>query len=272
MKTLLDIGDAHVGEAHGVSLPEYLSPKQRRTTDCLANYERWNEVRDYAGKLDGLIIHGDMADGANLLERGDDRTDPEKTQVEIAAKLIRDFRGSPGIFYVDGSPYHRGIRNLDRQIAEAVGAEYSKHYESQAPPIWTFKVEDVYINVAHWISVSKSTWQYMTTPVAREMVLAMLNRNPAQIVLRGHAHYMVGAFYSDHVGIVCPGFQTKTPFQARISPLGEYRLGAVKLTVDGSKFDWDLSKLWKTEPELGSLEHAKLRRKKMPKIKADAEL
>lgn len=233
----------------GLSMPEYISQAMARQSDCLMLYEILTEIRDEVGKIDVLFLGGDIADGWNPREHADDRTATEDQQVEIASKIIREFKGSPHIYAVDGTCYHRGSRKLDELIADEVGAEKHKHYGSTAPPLWDVRVEDVCFNIAHPITISKSTWQYQTTPVAREQVLAILNQNPANIVLRFHAHYWVYAGYLRHFGAVCPGFQTKTPFQGRISPLGEYRIGAVLFNVDGSKWDWD-EMIWPTKPEV----------------------
>jgi hypothetical protein len=247
LKKVLEIADGHVGSKYGLSHPNYLSRADRKGTDCLSVYEKFCEVRDWAGKIDVLLVGGDWADGWNPKEHGDDRTAEEKRQVEIGVKLARMIRGSPKIYWVNGSAYHRGTRHLEEQMAEKIGAVPHPHYRCFAPEIWDIQIEDVTFNIAHPITISKSTWQYQSTPIAREEVLAILNDNPARVVLRFHAHYLCGTFYTEHMGAVCPGYQTKTPFQARVSPLGEYRIGSFLFDVDDTDFDWHF-KVWKTQP------------------------
>lgn len=248
-KRVLVMGDFHVGDRCGLNMPEYLSQADKETSDCLQLYERFLIVRDWAGKVNIVVLGGDLADGWNLKEHGDRRVSDEPRQVEIAVKLAKLIKGSPKFYAVDGSPYHRGTRNLDTMIADKLGAVEHPHYHTTAPPLWDFRVEKVQFNDAHPISISKSTWQYMTTPIAREEVLAILNNNGADIVLRHHAHYFVYAGYTHHFGAVCPGFQTKTPFQGRVSPLGEYKIGALLFLIDDDEFDW-YQKIWSTKAEV----------------------
>jgi len=246
MKRIGVIGDKHVGSKYGLNLPEYLSPDQIKSTHCMANYEKWTRVVDWLGKLDYVFDGGDSCDGWNRKEHGDDRTAVEEKQVEINVKLLRMLKGSPKFYFVDGSEYHRGSRKLDTSLANAMGGVEHPDHHTRAPPVFDVRVEDVCFNFAHPITVSKSTWQYQTTPIAREQVLAILNENPADIVLRFHAHYFVYSGYAEHLGVVCPGFQTKTPYQGRISPLGEYRIGAVRFEVHNGEFDWNRL-IWKTK-------------------------
>ena len=252
MKTVAEMSDWHVGSRFGISHPDYISRAEARRSDCTILYNSLMEIRDQIGKIDVLILGGDIADGWNPKEHGDDRTATEDQQVEIATKLVRELKGSPTIYAVDGTCYHRGSRKLDELIADRVGAVEHHHYRSRAPPLWDFQVQDVNFNIAHPITISKSTWQYQSTPIAREEVLAILNQNPANIVLRFHAHYWVYVGYLHHFGAVCPGYQTKTPFQGRVSALGEYRIGSVIFNVNGSEWDWH-EHIWSTEPEISKV-------------------
>jgi len=247
MKRIGVLADTHVGSKYGVNLPEYLSPDELKTTHCIDLYERFQTVVDWLGKLDVVFFGGDSCDGWNPREHGDDRTAEEGKQVEIAVKLLSMLKGSPQWYFVDGSEYHRGSRKLDTKVAEKLGGVESIDYHTPAPPVFNVEKEGIAFNFAHPITVSKSTWQYQTTPIAREEVLAILNQNPADVVLRFHAHYFTYAGFAEHLGVVCPGFQAKTPFQGRVSPLGEYRIGAVKFEVHKGEYDWN-RKIWKTKP------------------------
>lgn len=249
MKNVGVMGDFHIGSEYGLNHPKYVSPDAVESTDCMMLYERWCEVRDWFGKLDVALILGDVCDGWNPKEHGDDRNATEEKQVEIATVLLKELKGSPKFYVVEGTGYHTGSRKLDETVADKIGGIQHPHYLTTAPPMFDVKVEKAQFNISHNISVSKSSWQYQTTPIAREQVLAILNDNLANIVLRGHAHYFVYAGYTDHFGAVCPGFQTKTPFQGRISPLGEYRIGALKFQVNGDGYHWD-KKIWKTFPSV----------------------
>ncbi len=249
MKNVAVISDTHVGSAYGLGHPDFLSEHQKQTTDSLMLYDRYCEVLEWFGKIDIVLHLGDSCESINYKGRGSDIKLEETDQIKSIVKLLRMIKGSPKFYMVEGSEYHCGPKKLDELVAEQIGAVVHPHYHTPAPPHHDILIEGVQLNIAHPITVSKSTWQYQTTPLAREQVLAVLNDNPAHVVFRGHAHHWIYCGFTEHFGAVVPGFQTKTPFQGRISPLGEYRIGAVKLEVDGSEFDWH-RKLWKTKLEV----------------------
>ena len=240
------VGDFHVGSRYGLNLPEYVSPKMERESDCLMLYEDWEEVIDWANKVHYAFFMGDMCDGWNPKEHGNDRTQEENAQVESASKLAKMIRGNPECHVVEGSGYHRGSKNLDDLFAKEINAVPHPKYGYFAWPDKTLEIEKVPFHLAHNITVSKSTWQYRTTPAARELILAILNENPARIVLRAHAHYYVYAGFTKTLGMVIPGFQTQTPFMTRISPFNEPRWGGVLFEVDGENFVWD-ENIWKPD-------------------------
>jgi predicted phosphodiesterase len=246
MKRILVLTDFHVGSRYGLSLPEYLSDFEKEHGDSLTLYENYCEVIDWAGKVNYVFFLGDACDGWNPKEHAADRILEEQRQIEVAAKLLKMVKGSPTIFFCEGSGYHRGrgAGNLDEQAAQMTGAVKHPRYVRHAHSEINVAIEDVVFNLAHRITTSTTTWQYRTTPAARELTLAKLNENPARVILRGHAHYMVYAGFVTSLGMVCPGWQTKTPFMAAQSPLNEPRWGAVLFTVDGEDYDWD-QKTWK---------------------------
>jgi hypothetical protein len=201
-------------------------------------HDCFNEVRDWVGKLDYVFDLGDACDGWNPKQHGDERTQEEDRQVEANVKLMRTLRGSPEIRVVDGSGYHIGSRKLDEKYAQAVGAIKHPKYGFYAWPDQTVKIEDVNFHFCHFINVTKSVWIYRTTPLAKELLLALAIDNPAQIVLRGHSHYFVYVGFSEHFSMSCPGFQTQTSFMAKTAPFSSKpKWGAILFTVNGDSWD-----------------------------------
>jgi uncharacterized protein (DUF2141 family) len=247
-KKVLTFADWHIGSRFGLNHPEYVSQHLKKQSDCIMLHDCFNEVRDHVGKVDYIFYLGDICDGWNPKEHSDNRVQEEKYQVEAATKLHQTIQGSPAVYAVHGSHYHNGDRKLDEQFAKEIKAIPEPKYGFYAPADATIKIEDTHFHIAHFITVSKSTWQYRSTPSARELILAVLNDNPARIVLRAHAHYFVYAGFHTSVGMILPGMETQTPFMASTSPLSEPRWGAVLFTIDGDRFDWDNTKIW--EPDM----------------------
>lgn len=239
-KKILTLPDTHHGSRQGLAHPDYLSPVEKKQGDGMMLYECFCKVRDAVGKVDYVFDLGDSCDGWNPREQGEDRVAEEKRQVEMAVKIRRMIRGSPKFFCVDGSEYHRGKRLLDEQVAEKVGSPPDPRWHKHAAPTRTIEIEGVKFNIGHFITVSSSTWQYRTTPIARELILAKLNEIPANVVLRGHAHYMAYAGYITSLGMICPGWQTKSQFVGRKWMMNEPRWGCVLFRVKDGRYDWSI--------------------------------
>ena len=154
MSKVLVIADTHVGSDNGLSTPEGIAPDKRETTDCLGLYEKFCVVLDWVGKVDWVFHLGDGCDGWNPREHGDNRTATENDQVKRLVQLLRMVKGSPKFCYVDGTAYHRGSRQLDEQVAKAIGAEPHPIYGYHAHPSLNKNVDGLQFNLCHCITVS----------------------------------------------------------------------------------------------------------------------
>jgi len=241
MKRIVATGDWHCGSRFGLATPEYVSEKMRLRSDCLTMYERFCAYRDNVGPIDRLFLMGDLCDGWNPKEHADDRTVEEKMQVEMASELAKTFQGSPKIYAVDGSGYHRGTRRLDNAVAQAINAIPSK-YGRYARPAVLLDVEGVRFSFAHMTTVSRSSWQYRTTPLALRLVLSRLSRlereNHPYVLLRGHCHTFTYAGFKTQFAATVPAFQTCTPFIEERSPENTCDVGFLFFQVEGDDYTW----------------------------------
>ncbi len=160
MKNVAVISDTHVGSAYGLGHPDFLSEHQKQTIDSPMLYEKYCEVLDWLGKIDIVLHLGDSCESINYKGRGADIKLEETDQIRSTVKLLRMIKGSPKFYMVEGSEYHCGPKKLDELVAEQLGAKVHPHYHTPAPPHHDILIEGVQFNIAHPISISKSTWQY----------------------------------------------------------------------------------------------------------------
>ena len=130
--------------------------------------------------------------------RGDERTPPAYADDE-------DFLAG----------YRAGLEDHDEALeAYAKTIRADKHgWEINFQPEGTKGV----FHISHQVGVSAASWQYRTTPIARELVAALLNEKELYKydgVIRSHAHYFVFVRFNAF-GLITPCWQTRTPYMIR---------------------------------------------------------
>jgi len=243
MKKIAVTGDWHEGSVFGLADAQYVSAHKMKQSDCLMLHDDFMANRDLIGKIDYLFLMGDLADGSNPLERAEDAIAEEKLQKQMAAEYVRTFKGSPKIYALRGSPYHRGrgSTNIDELIAHEVGA-VEDQYGKQASPRWLLDVEGVRFSLAHKTTVSRSAWQYRATPLGIRLVLSRLNKLERDatpfILIRAHCHTFTYLGFKTQLGLTCPCYSTDSTFvQAEMSE-NTPDIGMVYFEVDDEKFSW----------------------------------
>jgi len=236
---ILVLADLHGGSKYGVATSDWVSDRIKGRSHCLEMLEQFNRVRDDVGKVDRLFLLGDLADGANPKEQGKDRIGDDDDQVEMICQLIRTVRGSPKIRVVEGTLYHGGVARLDKQIAEKLGAEKDQLGNS-APKFWLGNIDGVRFSLAHKITVSQSSWQYRTTPLALRLVLTRLNKqeDPSRhmVLIRAHCHTYQGVFFKRQMGVTCPGLEARTPFGEERNPENNPDVGGLFFDVSDDNY------------------------------------
>lgn len=241
-KKIAVTGDWHHGSRFGLATREYVSEHNLKRSDCLMLREDFMQRRDEIGKIDWLFLMGDLADGFNPSEHGEDIIAEESSQIRMAQEFIRSFRGSPKIIALRGSRYHRGRGgpHLDERIAENVGAIPDKRGR-YASPARLKDIEGVRFSLAHKITVSKSSWQYRTTPIAVRLVLSRLNKledSKPYILIRGHCHTFSYAGFKTQMGVTCPCYSTESTFAESEMPEVPSDIGMLYFEVNDTSFDW----------------------------------
>lgn len=190
----------------------------------------WTELVRKVGKVDIMVINGDAVDGVNRRGSGIGAwTTNLDLQARCAAELCEMFDADRYIA-TQGSGYHTGENpTADGLFAEKLGAEFGTEIALN------LKEEKIRLHFSHAIGVSQASWQYRTTPIARELVSALLNEKEYgkfHGVIRSHAHYYCGVEFGSHFGIITPCWQLRTPYMTQKGLALLPKLGAIVLDVD----------------------------------------
>ena len=181
---------------------------------------------------DFCIVNGDVCDGPQRKSMGKGVvTSDLKIQIDAAVELL-NMVDADSFFFTMGSEYHcMDDRPLEQVISERMNGTYGDDL--------IIEVEDVRIHASHNIPVSSSSWQYRSTPLARDLLLLELNNSAKRygkidVAIRSHAHYYVTVGFKRQFGIITPGWQTRTPFAVKRDLISPPDIGYIELFVDGN--------------------------------------
>lgn len=248
MKGLL-ISDVHSGSYFAPVHPDFTYEDDIYDMEMTLNlnklqeklFEHWTKMTK--GKhYDFVIVNGDVTDGANYKERGKYcwSTDP-KHQIENA-RLLLSMIDTEQFYFTKGSNYHVNEGQIsDELVSKEMDGKYS-------PTLNLYLKDERYrIHAQHYVNSSKSTWQYLTTPLARDMVLMHLNSSAKRygdvnLVLRSHTHFFTGVFYSHQIGIVTPCWKAKDMFAIDHGLITPPDIGYVTVNIEDGQMwpEWDL--------------------------------
>jgi len=267
MTRVLGIGDIHMGSWSAVMLERGIikdvqsgdenevkpNRNQRRILD------NWWEMRDTLGKIDLVIVNGECCDGPQRKAEGLNQwTTDKRAQAMNAVALLKTLRCNK--FRISrGSNYHvEENLNLDQYVADQMmNPKLGRPVEAEYEP--RFIQEDaksgLRFHVQHFIPPSKATWQYLTTPLARDMVLLKLNDSRKKyghvdIVIRSHIHFYVEVGYSHSHGFVLPAWEGPTPYEVMKGIITPPEIGWLVIdTNDDGTYDSD----FQAEPRVPSI-------------------
>lgn len=224
---ILVLADIHAGSKDAI-MPAHFNGYSAQKTQ-LVILKEWNKMVESVGHVKYLVIDGDVVDGkAKAAEGKDVWTTDINEQVEAASELVKQINYDK-LLVVYGTPYHTAENpNGDEIFARSMNA--SKHgYELSWQPD---SCKDI-IHISHGVGVSTSSWQYRTTPLAKELVAALLNENALykyKCIIRAHAHYYVYVAFSSF-GFITPCWQSRTPYMIRKGLSMVPKMGYVLLPI-----------------------------------------
>jgi hypothetical protein len=199
--------------------------------------KQWNEMCKNEKDADYLLINGDVVDGTQPADEGKETCIQDvSSQIDAAEDLVKQINCSK-ILVTYGTKYHtKENPNLDQQFAKQIHAQ--KHdYEISFQPK---TLQDI-IHLSHSIGVSTSSWQYRTTPIAKELVAALLNEKELysyKSIIRSHAHYFCTVAFTSNFGLITPCWQTRTPYMIKKGLALIPKLGYVVLKKESKNEDF----------------------------------
>lgn len=232
-KTVVFIGDMHVGSAMALSPPDPLVSelngnfKSNKVMSTL--YDTYEWAIDRLSKNPHVVgVLGEPMDGANRKQIGQQSwTTNINDQILASVQLLKMLKGTH-IIMVRGSGYHVQLdaTNFEEQVARLVGADRYRAYLAEDVNVDTsalgrdvnsaltdyfayFDVNGKTFNMTHHIGFS-SNEMYRTTALARELVTMKLSETfygKADIYARGHVHYHVRVGFTHTQGFTNPAWK-----------------------------------------------------------------
>jgi len=214
---VLVVGDLHVGSNVSVMPDEVYLGEAERKNRISSNhlqkfiYKQWVDMVETVGKVDACIVLGDSVEGPNRKSKGIGLwTSDISEQVRVAANLL-DMVKTKKYIGVQGSFYHvEDNLSSDKAVINSLKGDFNDECV-----VVSGKTR---IHCSHAVGVSSSSTAYRPTPIAREMMLATINKEEYgkyDLILRGHAHYYVEVRFGSSKGVICPCWKGRDEFVAR---------------------------------------------------------
>jgi predicted phosphodiesterase len=197
--------------------------------------EHWMELAHQIGRVEHLVLNGDLCDGVNRKAQGMGLwTTDRLEQAKACAALVKMFDAKK-ISVINGSGYHTDDNpSLDALVARELNCKFY--------PELKLEVDKINFHFCHKVGTSSSAWFYRPTPVAREMMLAALTKEEyggIDILVRSHAHYFVAVRYPHSLGVITPCWKGRDVHAAQQTLAYTPALGAVYFDVQGDEYTWD---------------------------------
>jgi len=257
--TAVAVSDLHCGSRSAIFLPDMETAEGVRVQYSAAQralYDCWTELTKEWDKPDILFVNGDAIEGQARKESGVPvwSTDLDD-QIDCAETLLRMFNAKKH-YIIDGTGYHvdAGGKSLESYLGKALNAERIGSKGRQSADELFLKIGAYTFHLSHHIQVG--TGWYRTTPLARELVFALLNeshKHRCDVVVRGHVHTFCGVQFSRQRGFTLPCWQLQTRYMRKKSALGMVPdIGAIRFRIfpDEIRVDTRFFKPVETKPKL----------------------
>lgn len=232
------LGDIHAGSRAAICVPDMElcgGGSFRYSAAQRGLYEAWCGLSKEWANSDVLIVNGDAIEGQARKESGVPcwSTDLDD-QLQCAELLVKEF-GAKKIYIINGTGYHTdaGGKSLECHLGDRLGAEKIGAGGQRSAEEIFLTVGGLTFHAAHHISIG--TGWYKTTPLARELVFALLNESDfhkTDVILRSHVHYFCGVEFHRQHGFTLPCWQLRTRYMMKKSAFGMTpSIGAIRFRI-----------------------------------------
>lgn len=208
-KNVLVIGDLHCGAMSGLTPPQWIVSKGRNSFFSKLQEQMWEhylEILKDFGKIDILVVNGDVIDGKGTRSGGTELiTSDLLEQTDIAVEALSVINANK-ILFTYGTPYHTSSNSgedFDKIVANAFNASIYDELD--------LKIENVLFNIKHKVNSSLNPYN-RAVPVGKHRLWDALQsiRNKdesASVYLRSHVHYFSFCGESQWTAFTLPALQ-----------------------------------------------------------------
>jgi hypothetical protein len=241
MREILILSDMHVGSLWGLWPPDFETddPRSDDRLKFIQNqtqkklWSHWKHMIE-ATNPEIIIFNGDLIDGQQKRGVGRGLVTPYlEHQIAACTDIIHTLPEVP-LYFTQGTEYH--------ELPDGSAAEQYIAKEFQADFGDDLLIDEcgIRMHVGHQIPVSGTTWQYRTTPLARDLLLLALNSaeekyGKVDVAIRSHAHYYCACSFASQLGVITPCWQTRTNYAVKKDLVTPPDIGYITLLVENRK-------------------------------------
>lgn len=230
---ILLISDLHVMSYWGLIHPDYLA-KDIRTGTRDAKYDMngpldfswnlWQNMTRECRNVSAIIVNGDIIDGVNKNNVGAVCNNDPMEQCKMATMLLEMLPIDVPMYLTKGTKYHCGDDFVAEQvIAEMLDVTYA--------PEGIIEECGIRIFANHF----SPHGQYKAAALERkinQVAAAEKYYGKIDVLVRSHNHAFSATMTTDHLAVMTPGWQHKTPYAIDKDLIVPPDLGYVKLIVE----------------------------------------
>jgi hypothetical protein len=184
------------------------------------------------GRVDILIINGDIIEGENYKERGTGVISTNLHAQSVTATILIQMIEADQIYVTNGSKYHVGQTSGDQIVCDMVGGTWLGEHQF-------IKIEDIIVHARHKANYSSVPYSRCTAQRKEAMIMKSQGTN-VDIYLRSHTHRFNFSGDSNDLTINTPCWKGLDDYMNK----GSQEMpdnGYVLLEIDGPNYRWDYS-------------------------------
>ena len=242
MKKILIIGDLHCGSMCGLTPPDWFISKGRDAKFANLQREMWDsylEMCSEFGKVDALIVNGDVIDGKGARSGGTEQlTSDMFEQCDMAVAALNEIKADM-LMFTYGTPYHTSSQSgedFDKEVANRMGGAIDDELNVD--------VNGLVFNIKHKVGSSLNPAN-RAAPVGRQRMRNALESlgtesKPCDVYVRSHVHYFSFCGEADWYAFTLPALQSSSTKYGARQCYGKTDWGMCMFKVeDGILAGWD---------------------------------